>query len=266
MVGFSDSDYTYNSNDVPLKRPRKSAAVGGIGGGITGGGSQDFSGVQQLSKTVDYAVLQSTSEDVSKAVSYAVLNAIPPWFETNLPPASRARPRVNSSSSPVGGALSGPNGAAGEAASGPLTVTDLRVSQLGIEAWVQNVPADTVSQLGIEAWISVEFLELSKLTSYTVLQSSAEDLSKLVSYAVLREIPALVEPATATDTINAFFLASTTKTILEGAFAQDAINASFVPSPGVAVVRASQVVMEVLMPFTGTTAKLRPYVQINVEE
>ncbi len=75
-------------------------------------------------------------------------------WEVLLAPASRSRPKVNSSSSPVGGILGGPGGSGGTSPT-ILTVTDMRVSQLGVEEWLQANPAMRVSQLGIEEWRSV---------------------------------------------------------------------------------------------------------------
>ncbi len=85
---------------------------------------------------------------------------------------------------------------------------------------------------------------------------------KINAYAVLQATPEADEVASATDATDALYSIIIDPGPIEAARARDITNASFLAAGTVGPVRASQVVMEVLLPVTKAAA-LRPFVQIN---
>ncbi len=193
-----------------------------------------------------------------------------PWgFDPQLASASIAVPRVNSGSTRLAGALTGPDGSASNSPPRELSASPwieaARSSDIRSNFSAARLAGAVTGSGGSAAGGSIvanDPEQLSKLVGYAVLNSAAEDASKINAYAVLQGAPEVVETAAATDTVNGLYYEIIDPGPIEFASARDATNASFLTSGTAGPVRASQVVMEVLLP-AAETARIKPFVWIN---
>jgi hypothetical protein len=193
-----------------------------------------------------------------------------PWFEAVLPNASIAVPRVNSGSTRLFGALSGPNGADTFPPSAPPSsnpwIESSRSAEIPHDARAAGRLTAALSGPGGSdgsgaGIVAADPEQLSKLVNYAVLAEAGPYASKLNAYAVLISND-VDERADATDATDALYSIIIDPGPVEVASARDVTNASFLASGTVGPVRASQVVMEVLLPVT-ETARIRPFLWVN---